>query len=173
MDDDDYYGPEYLSEVAASLDKGDVLGKYDRFFKGEKKTYLVERTRSGPVEGLIGATIAARAEEACDFQKEAEAMDDLVFTMDMRKQGARIHMTSRHHFVHCRYKDVSTTSLFKLTTDEMAQSYLDVGDRVVEWDGFPEDIVNAKIPVAGYRELEFNQFTSPDYFNRAVQEAKR
>lgn len=158
MDDDDYYGPNYLAEIAENIPKADVLGKADRFFRNDQRLFLMDQKYEHTyVNSVLGATIAARAEDSCEFQEETH--DDWLFSREMIARGARVYATSKFNFIHCRYSDISTS--WGIDTDEMAQNAIDVGQRVIQWDGIHLDIVNGTAEISGYTEVEVDRSKPP------------
>ena len=157
MDDDDYYGPHYLAEVAENTSKADVLGKRDRFFSDTKSLFLMERRERIDSVGLLGATLAARSEDSCELKKETH--DDMLFVDDMAAQGAKIRATSKFHFIHYRYPGVLTS--LRLDAREIAQNALDAGYRVLEWDTIPLDIVNEVDKIEGFTEVKLDRSSPP------------
>jgi len=158
MDDDDYYGPNYVTEVVENISNADVLGKSDRFFKDEDNLYLMDGGYENEyVFGVLGATLAARAEDSCELKEETH--DDVLFCQDMVNKGARIYATSKFHFVHSRYNGIKTS--WDIDVQEMAQNALDTGQRVLRWRGIPLDIINGLAKIDGYTEVERDRSVPP------------
>lgn len=150
MDDDDYYGPEYLTEIANNTKNGNVIGKHGRFFGNEDYTFLMLAPENQPQQSVLGATIAARSEDSCEFKKFVN--DDRLFCEDMLAKGSIVYATSKYNFVHKRYKHVKTT--LDIGVDIIAQGALDSGYSVLRWEGFPESIINKQSEIIDYVELD-------------------
>jgi hypothetical protein len=168
MDDDDYYGPEYLTEVAQNIGKGDVLGKNGRFIADEERTLLLCSPENQQQQSVLGATLAARSEISCELKPVTH--DDGLFTQDMRDLGCIIYATSKYNFVHRRYKNISTS--WSIDIDVMAQIALDSGFDVLQWDGFPLDIINGKSDISGfnYVKTDYSVFINTIQQNNSFQE---
>jgi hypothetical protein len=151
FDDDDYYGPEYLSEIIQNRHKGNVLGKHDRFLKSEdNKLFLMyDGVENNYSQCVLGPTISAMAEESCEFQEVVH--DDMLFTYDMKQKGATIYATSRYNFIQCRYNH---SHMWKITANQIVQNSLDANCKVIEFDDINYDIVNSKIPICNYKFVE-------------------
>jgi hypothetical protein len=163
FDSDDYYGPNYLEEISQNLNKSEVIGKHDRFIKTENDklvlTYnLCENNYSSSIQG---PTITARAEECCYFEEVYDSFgkpvswDDSLFIKKMTQMGARIYSTSRYNFIQCRYKDAQ--HVWKITSNEIIQAFLEYGGKAIRLDEFDYDIVNNK-KECGFIEIKKAEF---------------
>lgn len=150
MDDDDYYGPEYLTEISLNLNKANVIGKLSRFFGNEDYTYLLSCQENQLVNTVLGATLVAKAEESCELVPVTH--DDLLFTQKMIELGGTVYCTSKHHFIHKRHKNLITS--WTASVEMMAQCFIDSGLNVIKFDGCPLDIVNAKSNIENYTNIE-------------------
>jgi len=120
FDDDDYYGPSYLSELNDNKDKANIIGKYDFFIKTLKGFLrLFEGVCSNsPTELMHGATIALRAEEALEYKDTGKWGEDWDLLERMRAQGATMWATSKNNFMVKRYPK----STWNITDWQMVQT---------------------------------------------------
>lgn len=105
MDDDDYYGPNYLAEYAIWVQKGiaEVYGK-QRHFVGYTKNGLYlynERNALKYSPVLHGPTFCFRAEEAV-YYRRTPAGEEMDWAAQMQSLGFRMFATSIHHFMYLR-----------------------------------------------------------------------
>jgi glycosyltransferase involved in cell wall biosynthesis len=147
-DDDDYYGPRYLEELAENLHKGDVIGKSKSFIKlSDDNLYLIDT----PPENVAlddkwvvhGPTITARVGESLLFEHQPFA-EDLKFVDEMRLQGAKIYVTSRYNW--CYRRNASSNHTWQISDDEF--KYANSGS-FINYGPFDEDVVNGKKEVEG------------------------
>lgn len=118
MDDDDWYGPGYLDEVAGYARSADVVGKRQHFVSlGEGLTdpapqlLLCYRryAESDPAPWLTGGAISGWAETAVDFPV-VRGTEDLAWCDRMIAQGARLRGLSIYHYLYRRsYKGAEHT----------------------------------------------------------------
>ena len=99
-DDDDYYGPKYLSEIVENADKAEVIGKSDiyvRTIAGTLRSF--ENLGSDSlVSGVHGSTISARAEDCPLFKDTGTFGEDWQFILDYKNMGARCWATSKNNY---------------------------------------------------------------------------
>jgi spore maturation protein CgeB len=125
MDDDDYYGPNYLSDLLHALDfsEADVVGKlaHHMHFSSNKATVLrmphMEHTFSRTV---MGPTITARREvfEAHPFEALNRG-EDTAFLNDVRATGGSIYAADRFNFCQMRRAEGHT---WDVSDEELAAS---------------------------------------------------
>ena len=103
FDDDDWYGADYLSEVAANADKADVLGKHQHFIAiDDHHLFLfLENLQNRVAVALTGGTISAWSEESLDFPVQRVA-EDIRWCRIMRQAGACIWNTSVYNYLYRR-----------------------------------------------------------------------
>jgi len=109
MDDDDWYGPGYLDEVAGYAKDYEALGKQWHFVSlGEgdpgEVTFVCANRRYAnldPASWFTGGTISGWAETAKDFPVVAEG-EDIQWCHAMKRQGARLRGLSIYHYLYRR-----------------------------------------------------------------------
>lgn len=110
MDDDDWYGPGYLDELAGYAKSYDGLGKRRHFVSlGDDLTdsapelLLCNRRYADSEEAtwLTGGTISGWAEIAAEFPMMKEA-EDLAWCDRMHQKGARLRGLSVYHYLYRR-----------------------------------------------------------------------
>lgn len=110
MDDDDWYGPGYLDELAGYAKSYDALGKRRHFVSlGDDLTdcapelLLCNRRYADSEDAawLTGGTISGWAETAVDYPMMKEA-EDLSWCDRMHAKGARIRGLSIYHYLYRR-----------------------------------------------------------------------
>jgi glycosyltransferase involved in cell wall biosynthesis len=157
FDDDDYYGPGYLEEVAQALCKGaDVVGKAALFVRVQAGLRAV---LGGPehmwCRSLFpGCTLAGWADTACEFP-DRRVGEDSAWLLAMIAQGAQMWAGSRFGFCYDRSGvdhalQVEDDVLLRCWARGNAKAY-DFGD----WDpGVVDgvmDVVPAKLELGEYR----------------------
>lgn len=106
MDDDDYYGPDYLTEVEAHRKNGTVVGKLDQFVSMGDKLLLLQgqvEEDGQPIQSLNGPTICAQAEDSVDFPADKPWGEDGDWLEKMRRKGATFWATSPYHYCYRRH----------------------------------------------------------------------
>jgi hypothetical protein len=113
MDDDDFYGQNYLQDQMRAFDytEADVVGKWTRFIFLEKLPALgvifpgTEHVYGTP---LCGGTLLMRR-ELCDVVKFADQTrgEDIRFVIDCAQQGFATYATDRFNYVYVRHTDKS------------------------------------------------------------------
>jgi len=95
-DDDDYYGPGYLTEVAETLSNNDIAGKPSFFVRrSDEKIWLFNRPNGYP----FGHSFAAWS-NCQDFSPYLQWQDDdNVWFASMLRSGARFGRMSQWHLV--------------------------------------------------------------------------
>jgi glycosyltransferase involved in cell wall biosynthesis len=123
FDDDDWYGPEYLSEIVEHSDKAEVIGKPNVFVKTVDDSI---RLFSGYDEmcysnHLIGPTISAWVSDSVLFKNNGKWSEDTLFVGEMVNKGARVWNTSKWHFLQQRNRNQSHT--WMITDEQMIQTW--------------------------------------------------
>jgi len=139
-DDDDYYGPRYLEEVAHNFDSNiNILGKTQIFIlNGQNKLWLAsDYEEYAPVTMVYGPTITGRSEESCDF-KNSEWGEDNEWVADMIAAGAKAKTTSRYHFMYNRSKPPGE-HVFPITDYQILQC---MPKGVLEFEQVNYDVIN-------------------------------
>ncbi|KXG74691.1 glycosyltransferase family protein [Thermotalea metallivorans] len=109
MDDDDYYGPEYIGDLmnAFQYTDADIVGKhaYYVYFHGSKTLALKFAEYENCYVNLIaGSTITAKKHvfQKVPFVTDRRAGADTQFLLDCKKNGFKIYSTDRFNFCACR-----------------------------------------------------------------------
>ncbi len=114
FDDDDYYAPKYLTHAMNALrSKGaSVVGKISAYMYFEDKSLLTVHMPGNESQylpeniNLKGATLVFKK----DIYHKVKFIDrncdeDDFFTIDCRKQGIKVYVTDKDHFVYIRRDD--------------------------------------------------------------------
>ncbi len=109
MDDDDWYGPGYLDELAGYARSYEAIGKLWHFVSlgegiGDPLPQLLlcnRRYADQETQWLTGGTISAWAEDAVDFPIVSDA-EDIAWSAAMVRRGARIRALSIYHYLYRR-----------------------------------------------------------------------
>jgi hypothetical protein len=122
-DDDDYYGENYLTELAEASDKAELIGKLSIFVKTlDDKLRLFGCQEEQYVEFIHGPTISTWVSNAAEFINVGKWSEDIAFCDQMKAKGARFWATSRWNFINQRHKNHIHTWV---TTDrQMSQGWL-------------------------------------------------
>ncbi|HZG73846.1 MAG TPA: glycosyltransferase, partial [Chondromyces sp.] len=124
FDDDDYYGPAYLSSAMEECKKHqlDILGKssYYIYFHNEKALIFVSNEEESYVDSIAGATLVFRKEvwEQVPFEKMNRA-EDYFFIKQSKEKGYKIYSANRYHFATIRYNTDKHT--WKISNDELME----------------------------------------------------
>jgi glycosyltransferase involved in cell wall biosynthesis len=114
FDDDDYYAPKYLTQAMSDLRaKGaSVVGKISAYMYFEDKNLLTVHMPGNESKylpdnlNLKGATLVFKKDV---YQKvkfiDKNCDEDDFFTRDCRKQGIKVYVTDKNHFVYIRRDD--------------------------------------------------------------------
>lgn len=110
FDDDDYYGPKYLSNTlkSLSLENVGIVGKSCTFIYFSEKNLIGVRNISKEnkyVDRVTGSTLMFKRKliEKISFQ-DISLGEDIKFCNDCLKAGYRIFSTNRLHYVYIRNK---------------------------------------------------------------------
>lgn len=105
-DDDDWYGSEYLEEMAslAASDKANVYGKQRHFvaFPDHGMYLFNEVNQNKYTDSVHGPTLVFRPEEGIVFKVQREA-EEIRWCYEMSRLGARIWSASIKHLLYLRY----------------------------------------------------------------------
>ena len=164
MDDDDWYGPQYLAEVCSYARSYEVIGKSRHFMSVDGALWLCSRERANRETGwLTGGTIACWAEDAAEYT-HVRWGEDAAFCHVMKKKGARIRGTDLYHYLYRRESNTDhawDVDVAKLRRIESGAGALDLGavdlaiiegrkleveGRVLDWQ---EDIETLPPPAPG------------------------
>jgi len=143
-DDDDYYGPHYLTEVAAAIGTGgiaDVIGKRRHFIAfREHGLYLFnERNQWSEALYLHGPTLTFRASQALPFPEIPEG-EEMKWAEAMRARGASLRGLSIHHYCYMRGGD---RHIFQASPEYIA--LISMSNDFVYWLGDVEcDVIDGK-----------------------------
>jgi len=109
MDDDDWYGPGYLDEIAGLARSADAFGKQRHFVSlgddiSDPKPQLLLTGRIeadlNPASWLTGGTISGWSETALPYR--AVPTEDLDWCARMRANGASLRALSIYHYLYRR-----------------------------------------------------------------------
>jgi len=147
-DDDDYYGPRYLEELAANLHKGDVIGKSRSYIKlSDDHLYLMTSPPQNDVVTqswvIHGPTITARIGDSLLFEHLPFA-EDLKFVHQMKEQGGIAYATSQYNWCYMRGPIRDHTWMISDEEFKFANS-----NHFIDYGAFDEDVVNGIKEVPG------------------------
>lgn len=141
FDDDDYYGPEYLSEGIKALNDTDaaLVGKYTTYvyFTEEKILALRNINRENQyVKRVEGPTLLFKKEIFRKIKFQPKNLgEDISFCEDCIKNNFKIFSTSRNNFVYIRNKEKFHT--WKINN----KSYLEQCIKICQTDSFKNFIL--------------------------------
>ena len=125
MDDDDYYGPNYLADMLHALDysKADVVGKHAHhmhFVSTEATVLRMPHKEHQYSRFVMGPTITARAEvfKAHPFEPLNRG-EDTAFLKSVATAGGSIYAADRFNFCQMRQAEGHT---WDISDDELAAS---------------------------------------------------
>lgn len=105
MDDDDWYGPEYLREVSFLVTSGraEVYGKQRHFVALPSKGLCLfqPQVHDMYVPYVHGPTLSFRAADSLLFLEQKEA-EEITWCCRMRALGARVYTSSVYHMLYMR-----------------------------------------------------------------------
>jgi hypothetical protein len=99
LDDDDYYGPDYLDEARIALESRDVVHKGIGFVRLPDGLHLFEHRRA--YRTMLGNSLSARV-DACPSFTECSSGEELAFTAEARRRGLREDVLPPFGFVYDR-----------------------------------------------------------------------
>jgi len=130
MDDDDWYGPQFLTEVVGYARTFDVIGKARHFVSVDGGLWLCSREQRGHKQSwLTGGTIACWAENSPDYPRVSYG-EDAEFCTRAERHGMRIFGTDVYHYLYRRESASShawNISSEDLRLHESAKRALDLG----------------------------------------------
>ncbi|WHY78266.1 glycosyltransferase [Neobacillus sp. WH10] len=115
FDDDDYYGPSYLSEAMSAFKRTNahVVGKRTAFMyslNSKQLRLLVPRNEERWVKQVRGGTIIAKKEVFSKVRFPNRSLaEDVFFLSACRKAGFKIFSTSRYNYSYIRRGDGTHT----------------------------------------------------------------
>lgn len=167
-DDDDYYSPYYMQELADNSDKGDVIGKMCSFVKSyDDKLRLLGCPVENDYTTLIhGPTISAWTVNSESFHNVGKWSEDTAFVDSMLNKGAKVYATSRWNFIHQRH--LSHHHTWTVSDSQMAQGWLHTHKNAYMFE-YDCDMVTAKNFVDSrksfslpYRDIKKRKFVLED-----------
>jgi glycosyltransferase involved in cell wall biosynthesis len=104
-DDDDYYGPKYLEEIAQHAKPGRVVGKAAVYYQmtDGRMRFFSHGGELRKVHFIQGPTMSAWVSDAADFDNTATCGEDSIWEGAMRNKGCEIFATSRFNALLRRY----------------------------------------------------------------------
>ncbi|OIK14681.1 hypothetical protein BIV60_11065 [Bacillus sp. MUM 116] len=108
FDDDDFYGPEYISSSMLAFEDEQVSivgkGSYYIYFKNKKALVLVPGTENSISDTVAGATLMFRKKvfEKVQFEKVNRA-EDYFFIDQSKKAGFNVYSANHFHFAVVRH----------------------------------------------------------------------
>lgn len=130
MDDDDYYGPNFLTEAAGYAKTHDVIGKARHFVSVDGNLWLCSREqRDRKASWLTGGTIACWAENAPEYPRVSYG-EDAEFCTRAERQGMRVFGTDVYHYLYRR--NSSSDHAWRISAEDLrlhesAKRALDLG----------------------------------------------
>jgi glycosyltransferase involved in cell wall biosynthesis len=107
MDDDDYYGPKYLTELAFVAPKADIIGKQWNWVEFDDGLWLFRGDSHDEYSTDVqGPTIAAWTAVSVPFKEHLMICEDMQFCKDMVDAGARVYRSSSRFFCYNRKSGV-------------------------------------------------------------------
>lgn len=128
FDDDDYYGPKYLSEAISGfkISKARVVGKGTTIVYFVKSNTLALRDPGLEWRFINFANGSTLVIKKCVFNRikfrDMSAAEDVHFCKDCLKSGIRIYSTSKYNHVYMRYPSKSKHT-WKISDNELLQKY--------------------------------------------------
>ncbi|MGG1676370.1 glycosyltransferase [Neobacillus sp. NRS-1170] len=135
FDDDDYYGPEYISSgMDAFKNKNiSIIGKSSLYiyFKNKRALIYMSGKENSFVDTVAGATLMFRKDvfQQVQFEKVNRA-EDYFFIDQCKEKGYHIYSTDRHHFAVIRQEAEKHT--WKISEEEL----MEWGDIITYTDDF-------------------------------------
>lgn len=102
MDDDDWYGPHFLTEACGYARTYDVIGKNRHFVSMDGNLWLCHREASNrKTDWLTGGTIACWAESCPDYPMLRHG-EDARFCLTAARLGMSVYGTDVYHYLYRR-----------------------------------------------------------------------
>lgn len=132
MDDDDWYGPHYLTEMVGYARTYDLVGKGRHFIAADGELWLCGRERRARAgdDWITGGTICCWAESAPRYSEWLRWGEDAALCKSASSSGMRLGTTDLYHYLYCRSstgKHTWPTSLEVLRASESAAGAIDLG----------------------------------------------
>jgi len=110
MDDDDWYGPEYLAEHAALAKPGRLVGKSTHWvhMRGELLLFNANLYANQKGSHLNGATMGGFVREMPRFPENVAWGEDTRFSAEFAYKGGEVWLSSIYHTVYCRRSEGHT-----------------------------------------------------------------
>ena len=131
FDDDDYYGPKYISDTIKSFENTDakVIGKGATFVYFVEKNILAIRSpgaESKYVKFVNGSTLVFKKEifDKVKF-RDMSLAEDVYFCQDCLKNDIKIYSTNKYHHIYFRYP-VKKNHTWKISDNELIKKYCKV-----------------------------------------------
>lgn len=107
LDDDDYYGPGYLTQAVKALKFADVVGKYCTYvYFEDTKTLAIRNPKreNRYVFRIEGPTLVFRKEifDKVKFHDKSLG-EDIQFCKDCTKNGIRLYATDKYNYAYIRH----------------------------------------------------------------------
>jgi len=131
MDDDDWYGPQYLTEAVGYARTYDIIGKRRHFVHVLGDLWLCTRELRLQEGGwLTGGTIACWAENCPDYSVKHDFGEDAAFCQAAVARGMTIFSTDVYQYLY--YRGWSQAHTWKMSPQQLrhyesARSALDLG----------------------------------------------
>jgi hypothetical protein len=130
MDDDDYYGSQFLTEACGYARTYEIIGKGRHFVSVDGSLWLCSRERANRISAMInGGTIACWAENAPEYPHLASG-EDTAFCYAAERQGMKVFGTDLYNCLYRRESKTDHTWRFsseELRRYESACGALDLG----------------------------------------------
>jgi hypothetical protein len=130
MDDDDWYGPQFLTEAVGYAKTYNVTGKNRHFVSMDGHLWLCSRERAHRRNTVLnGGTIACWAEHAPEYQQVAHG-EDVVFCNEAERRGMKCFGTDLYHYLYRR--ESSRDHAWRISAEQLrdyesASGALDLG----------------------------------------------
>ncbi|MCF6464133.1 glycosyltransferase [Clostridium sp. Cult1] len=145
FDDDDYYGPKYISSTIEYFKRTDakVLGKAANFVYFVEKNILAIRTPNQEnryVRFANGSTLVFKKEifEKVKF-RDMSLAEDVYFCQDCVKNNILIYSTDRYHHVYFRHP-IKKNHTWKITDDEFMDKYCKIIGKVEDYISYANNV---------------------------------
>jgi cellulose synthase/poly-beta-1,6-N-acetylglucosamine synthase-like glycosyltransferase len=125
MDDDDWYGPDYLNEIYENISHGDVIGKHYHYVEFDSGFYLFnENNHNKLTTKLHGATLCSNIFKAVEFPIVIQG-EDHIWCEIMKNKGYLLYATSSKNYIYNR-KNIETNHAW-VATEVSARMTFGVG----------------------------------------------
>ncbi|WP_066023360.1 MULTISPECIES: glycosyltransferase [Clostridium] len=135
MDDDDYYGPNYLTDQmnAFNYTRAAIVGKAAYFicFEDDSSIYINNPTFVHRyVRGLAGGTLLIKKSvfKKCKFE-HLNVAEDTSFLTKCYFDGIKIYATDPFNYLYIRHKDMGNNT-WKVNKDILKQGYVFLTKRI-------------------------------------------